>query len=317
MTPREPVPVERRPPPAAEHPSDHELESRASELVKALAFVCLLWLAATVPAGAHPGVGIVMDPRGNVFYTDLAHVWKIAPDGTRSIAVREVHTHELAIDAAGNLFGEDNEYLGGDRYRHRIWQRSPDGRVQDVIKWRDGFWRQYGFVRDRTGAMYWVQCPNRVCSIRKRTPDGRIVTLAPGARLTQNVPTVNWLTVAPDSSIYFPDGRDLRRLDPKGRLSTVVRNLAPRNPAGTSDLHALFGMWPDAAGNIYVANHAGRAVMRVTRTGHVTLVARSPAPWSPSGGLIARDGALWILEYSTANQARVRRVVPNGRSKVF
>ena len=27
---------------------------------------------------AHPGIGIVMDDDGNVFYTDLTHVWKIS-----------------------------------------------------------------------------------------------------------------------------------------------------------------------------------------------------------------------------------------------
>jgi hypothetical protein len=49
-------------------------------------------------AAAHPGIGIVMDSRGNVFYTDLSHVWKVEPGGAKSIAVRGVHTHELYID---------------------------------------------------------------------------------------------------------------------------------------------------------------------------------------------------------------------------
>ena len=37
---------------------------------------------------AHPGIGIVQDTQGNIFYTDLVHVWKISPDGERNIAVR-------------------------------------------------------------------------------------------------------------------------------------------------------------------------------------------------------------------------------------
>jgi hypothetical protein len=43
------------------------------------------------------------------------HVWRIAPDGRKSIAVRDVHSHELAIDATGALVGEDSEFLGGER----------------------------------------------------------------------------------------------------------------------------------------------------------------------------------------------------------
>ena len=60
-----------------------------------------LLLAFLAPAAhAHPGVGIVRDRAGNVYYTDLTHVWRIAPNGRKAIVVRNVHTHELAMDAA-------------------------------------------------------------------------------------------------------------------------------------------------------------------------------------------------------------------------
>src|SRR5687768_16174030 len=108
-------------------------------MMKTILAAFLLLLAAAVPARAHPGVGIVMDRQGYVFYTDLQHVWRIAPNGGKSIAVRDVHTHELSMDGAGNLFGEDSEYLGGDRWRTRVWRRAPDGRMTDVIPWTDGF----------------------------------------------------------------------------------------------------------------------------------------------------------------------------------
>ncbi len=287
--------------------------------MKHVAAAFLLVLLAAAPARAHPGVGIVMDRQGSVFYTDLVHVWRIAPDGSRSVAVRDVHTHELFVDAAGNLFGEDSRYLGGTRYRHRIWRRAPDGRITDVVPWREGFRRDYGFVRDRAGAMYWVQCPEGACAIRRRAPGGRTTTLAPGVRLTRNAAVVNWLAVAPDGTVYFPDGRDLRRLDARGRVATVAAGLAPRTPVqpGVGELHALLGMWPDARGNVYVANFAGRSVARVTPEGRVATVARTPAPWSPSGVLVAPGGDLWLLEYSLTNQARVRRIAPSGRVTVF
>ncbi|HEX2081377.1 MAG TPA: hypothetical protein VHG08_26975 [Longimicrobium sp.] len=272
--------------------------------MKALPLACALLLAAVVPARAHPGVGIVMDRRGNVFYTDLHHVWRIAPDGRRSIAVRDVHTHELAIDSAGNLFGEDNRYLGGDRYRHRIWRRTPDGRVTDVVPWRDGFWPEYGFVRDRAGAMYWVQCPERVCTIRRRGPDGRTGIVAPGARFNHSI---QWIAAGPDGSLYVVDGPDLRRVTREGRLATVARGLGEH----------LMGLWPDGRGSVYVAVYGARAVLRVGSDGRVTTVARTPAPWGPSGVTMAPNGDLWILEYSTSNEARVRRVAANGRVTVF
>lgn len=267
--------------------------------------VCLLLFVASAAAWAHPGVGIVMDRSGSVFYTDLAHVWRIAPDGRKSIAVRDVHTHELAIDGEGNLFGEDSEYLGADRYRHRVWRRSPEGRLFDVVPWSDGFWRQYGFIRDRAGAMYWVQCPDRVCVIRKRTPDGRTTTVAPNERFNNYI---NWIAAGPEGSLYVVDGQDLRRVSREGRITTVARNL------GTH----LMGLWSDdARKSVYVAVYGRNAVLLVGPDGRSKTVARTDPPWAPSGVTVAPNGDLWILEYSTSNEARVRRVARNGRSRIF
>jgi DNA-binding beta-propeller fold protein YncE len=268
-------------------------------------FIYLLLLVPAIPASAHPGVGIVMDRQGNVFYTDLVHVWRIAPNGRKSIVVRNVHTHELGLDSAGNLFGEDSRYEGGDRYRHRIWKRSPNGRITDVVPWHAGFWSEFGLVRDRVGTMYWVRCPERTtCTIRKRTPDGRITTVAPGLRFNTRI---NWIAAGPDGSLYVVDGRDLRRITREGRVTTIAHNLGP----------AVMGLWPDAQNNVYVAVYGNRAVMRVSQNGRAVTVARTPDPWGPSGMLVAPNGDLWILEYSTSNQARVRRVAVNGQISVF
>jgi hypothetical protein len=58
---------------------------------------------------AHPGVGIVKDSKGNIYYTDLKQVWKIT-NGKRAVVVPDVHTHELYIDVNDNLFGEGGYY---------------------------------------------------------------------------------------------------------------------------------------------------------------------------------------------------------------
>ena len=92
-------------------------------------------LSIAVPAVAHPPVSVVIDRSGNVFYSDLAQVWRVAPDGTKSVAVPDVHTHELALDAAGNLYGERAEYSGEatNLYHFSIWLRATDGRLTTVV----------------------------------------------------------------------------------------------------------------------------------------------------------------------------------------
>jgi hypothetical protein len=82
------------------------------DAMKSLSGLLLLVLL-SLPVMAHPGVGIVQDSRGNVFLTDLKQVWKIAPDGQRSVAVPNVHTHELILDKDDNLYGEHLWYEGG------------------------------------------------------------------------------------------------------------------------------------------------------------------------------------------------------------
>jgi hypothetical protein len=91
--------------------------------------IILAALVLPAAAMAHPGVGIVEDSAGNVFYTDLAQVWRIAPDGTKTVAVPKVHTHELAIDADNTLYGEHLWYNGetANTWGHRVWKRAPDG----------------------------------------------------------------------------------------------------------------------------------------------------------------------------------------------
>jgi len=265
---------------------------------------------------AHPGVGIVRDSRGNVFYTDLAQVWKIAPDGRKTVAVRSVHAHELCLDARDNLYGEHLWYEGEatDKWGHRVWRRDPDGAVTDVVPAREGFRTDYSFVRDAAGNMYWVDrgAPARVV---KRAPEGGVSTVA----LCPDCRDVRWMTAAADGTVYFIDAGDLREVSPAGTLRTVVRRLARRSwsQPQVPERHALMGLWTDAERNVYVAGYGAREALRVAPDGRVTVVARSRFPWSPTGGMVAGNGDLWLLETSVTNTVRVRRIARTGRVTVF
>ncbi|MFL6261222.1 MAG: hypothetical protein ACJ76Y_16100 [Thermoanaerobaculia bacterium] len=274
------------------------------------------WLALAGSAAAHPGVGIVMDRRGNVFYTDLTQVWKISPQGRKSIAVRNVHTHELCLDAGDNLYGEHLWYEGEatDRWGHRVWRLGRDGTLTDVIPPRQGFLRDYSFVRDAAGNMYWADRGPRTV-IRKRTPDGTISTLA----TCPNCRNVSWMTATADGTVRFVDTGDLLEVSPAGALRTVAKNLQERllTQPQVNEPHLLMGLWTEAARNTYVAVYGARLVKKVTPAGQVQVVARSPFPWSPTGGLVAPNGDLWLLECSYTNAVRVRRIGRDGSVTVF
>jgi streptogramin lyase len=258
-----------------------------------------------------------MDSRGNVYYSDLARVWKISSDGRKSVAVDGVHTHELSLDSQGNLYGEHLWYEGEatKRWGHRVWRRSPDGSVTDVYQARPGFRTDYSFVRDAAGSMYWTERERSPTLFRKRTVGEAVSTVAECPRCLD----VRWMTAAPDGTLYFVDGRDLYEISPAGAVRLRARGLGRstllRPQAGGR--HVVMGLWTDAARNVYAAVYGTGEVKRITPDGRVTVVTRSPLPWSPSGGMVGPDGSLWILEYSITNAVRLRRIDRTGRVAVF
>lgn len=278
--------------------------------------VFLVLLSYVAPALAHPGVGIVQDSRGNVYFTDLKQVWKITPDGKQSVAVSKVHTHELYVDRDDNIYGEHLWYEGGTKtWRHRVWQLKPDGTVVDIIPSTEGFRTEYSFVRDRQGVMFWVD--HDETNVIKRMPkDGKPMTHYSG-----DLRQVSRMTATADGTIFLMDSGDLRRVATDGKISTVVARLSGQEnpPENVSDVNYHMGLWTDNDGSVYVAVAAEQLVVRVTEEGEVSVIAQTRDPWSPSGGMIDMDGNLWLLEFDTNDTARVRRIDKDGRDtdKVF
>jgi hypothetical protein len=253
----------------------------------------ILFFLAAAPLLAHPAVSVVIDARGNIFYSDLERVWMQLPNGTRQVAVPNVHTHELAIDAAGNVYGEHLWYEGDatKKWGHYVWRRAPNGRIDKVIPPTEGFLEHdnYSFVRDAAAAMYWVDREHN--AVKKRLPDGRVVVVA-----RHVFEDARWMTVTPDGDAYIVDFHDLLRVSRDGHLSVVARNLSSLG----GGRHAIMGLWTDRAGNVYLAVTADHAIKRVTPDGKVSTVLRGT---SATGGTFAPNGDLWLLEND-----RVRKV---------
>jgi hypothetical protein len=257
-------------------------------------------------AHAHPGVGIVQDREGNIFYTDLKQVWKLTREGQSSIVVPRVHTHELCLDTDNNLYGEHLWYEGDvtKKWGHRVWRLSNEGQLSDVIPAREGFLNDYSFVRDRAGNMYWSDLSDKTI-IRRRSWDGSI---EPHAKA--DFQDVRWMTATKEGILYLIDSGNLRRVSPDGKVTTVATSLSAQHPppAVTSERHYHMGLWTNAKGDVYVAVARERLVLKIEPDGKSSVAARSPRGWSPSGGMFAKDGSLWLLEYDASNAVRIRLV---------
>jgi sugar lactone lactonase YvrE len=282
----------------------------------------LVALALAAPAvSAHPGIGIVVDSRGNVFYTDLKQVWRIAPDGTRSVAVPGVHTHELYLDLEDNVFGQHLWYEGeaSDTWGHRVWKLSRDGKLEDVIPATRGFLERYSFVRDRQGNMYWAgdgegDASDRVW-IQKLAPDGTLTRLAGGEAgradgigAAAQFEDLRWISATPEGVVHAIDAGRLRRIAPDGTVTTLASLAEGGLGLLGGKKHRLFGLCADPAGNVYVANLWKERVERVTPKGEVTVFAEGCAP---TGVTLSPAGDVYVLEGGDEG-ARVRRFRPDG-----
>jgi hypothetical protein len=277
----------------------------------------IILLLGFTPLVSHPGIGIVMDSKGNIFYTDLKHVWKLTPDGAKSIAVRDVHTHELYIDPDDYLFGEHLWYEGErtNRWGHRVWRLSPDGALTDIIPARHGLREDYSdffFVRDQYGTMYWAD-RKEPAVIRKRSTDGTESVLA-----REHFRDVRWMTVTPAGIVFLIDRHDLIRISPDGTTRTVARNIADRRRSFFFyNEHAVMGLCTDREENVYAAVMADGLVRKIRPDGHIEVATRSESPWSPTSLLVAPNGDLLVLEYTGGTTARVRRIDKRGTSIVY
>jgi hypothetical protein len=274
----------------------------------------LVVLAPGAAAQAHPGVAIVADSRGNIFFTDLKQVWKITPDGKQTVAVPAVHSHELCLDANDNLYGEHYWYdAKAEKWLRRVWCLRREGTLTEVLPAREGYLRDYSFARDPTGNMYWFDRSDKPV-LMKRAPDGNNTRYADA-----EFRRPEWIAVAPDGSLFLMDGGDLRRVSPAGQVSTVAAKLSGQKtpPDDVSDQNYHMGLWTDAEGGVYVAVARERLILRVGKDGKPEVVARSGEWWSPSGGTFDHDGNLWLLEFDSRNAVRARRIDRKGHERIF
>ena len=266
---------------------------------------------------AHPGIGIVMDNDGNVFYTDLTHVWKITPDGNHSIAVRNVHTHELYLDSNGDLYGEHEWYEGEatDKWGNYVWCLSKDGVFEKVIPDVEGFLDNTTLNRDLEGNSYWAKKVREGEVLMKQTPNGQNIEFS-----NHQFNDVRWMHYSEnDKNLYVVDHLAVKRVNASGFVTVVSNELKEDKSLfnRVSDRHYVYGLWTDSDGNVFVALYGAGKVKKISPGDDDTTIYNSKWGWSPCGGLIDKNGIFWIMEFSRFNKTRVRKVIPNGEDIVY
>jgi hypothetical protein len=297
---------------------------RALSLLAAI----LLTLVASA-ASAHPTWGIAADAWGQVWFSQLESVWKIDREGHLQLvrpAVSGRHVHELRLDPAGNLIGEEQSYDSGTQLYHAgIWEVTPAGAQHYLLAPATSPPLGFGIWSDRAGNRYQVQWNDnqrRNLLVFRRAADGRSTRLLGSDDQAAGYhPSVLYnsggFAIAGDGTAYFTDRASLYAIDPAGgvrRLATLCED-APKErcnrPAN------LRGLALGLGGSLYVADAAGRRVLRREADGRFRPLLASEAGWSPHGVALSAD-ALFVLEYTDHRDGRpdlvrVRKLVRDGR----
>ncbi|MBI3481746.1 MAG: hypothetical protein HY015_02000 [Bacteroidetes bacterium] len=264
----------------------------------------------------HPSVSIIMDSKGNVYYSDLKQVWKISTNGKKTIVVNGVHTHELFLDEADNLYGEHLWYNGekANTWGYYVWKLSPDGKLEKIIPPTEGFPNNYSFVRDKNGNMYLADRESKCQKVVRISKDG--TKTKPGDHCLENI---RWMVCDAEGIVYLIDLHDLKKVDQQGYVKTLAKDLPDKkfSQLFVDPPHYLSGLSLDKQENIYVADYSGRQVKKVTPTKQVSVFAETKIPWSPTGSLLAPNGDFWILENSMTNDVRVERITKNGKRIIY
>ena len=144
----------------------------------------------------------------------------------------------------------------------------------------------------------------------KKTKNGEIRKLAEG-----KFGFIRWLTCTKNGSLYFTENNKLHRLSPDGnsdsyRMETLANNIGSKSTdfSMMGRNYDSYGIWTDAAGNIYLAMINSKKVIRIGADGNPQTILASNSLWTVCSGIFDNNGNMWVLENSLSNEVRARKI---------
>jgi len=253
---------------------------------------------------AHPSWGIVVDSHRNIYFADIVHngrgsVWKLSHDGKLSLLLSDFHAHNVCLDNKGRLVTAHGE---GD---HTMLRLEADGTFDTLVRTQDH------------NAFFGGNC--------SYTPQGNIIfgidnhiwRLDPaGDKYKVSNHYFKWnqsLYADDEGNIYAPDIGDgkgqLVRIDNAGNAEVIANKLItkldrPYEPH--NDI--LLGVTKGCDGLIYIAEMAGKRIIKINDNEHTSTFYTSTGHWFPTGvDFFAGDA--YILEYKDSSGISGPRIV--------
>src|SRR6267142_2869206 len=298
-----------------------------------LAIICLFFLLAR-SIEAHPASGIVVDQKGNVYFSDLETVWKVDAAGKLLVfrpGVNGRHVHELAIDEQDNIYGADISYES-PKWISDVWKMTPEGRLTYLLEPTANPPRGMSIWRDHDGNMYRVDQNNHTKTqtlLLRRTPEGNVTTLAgsayghlDGKGAAARFGSVGGIAFGFDGSLYLTDEDSVRKVAMDGTVSTIASKLTvptekDKQPLFGGSHVTLAGLTVASDGSVFLADAGNRRLLKVSGAGKVDVVLRSEPPYFPNGAVATASGDVYVLEVgltlpNISSGPRIRKLSPDG-----
>lgn len=277
------------------------------------------------PAAPAPS-GIVANAEGTLYFVDsfTSTVWRLKPGKVLTPFITGRNGRALQMDAEGNIYGTHEDESG----MVMIWRADCNGVVSEVSR-TDVPEYGHAFVVEgdgdviassgsgkRTGVRLW-----RGMQHERQLLAGGDMGFRDGAGSEAQFFPIGSMTRTHNGELLVTSGPTIRRVAADGSVRTVAsgeRLLQTRNAflsrlLGDVQGH-LTGIAVGVHGEIYVANSARDAVVRINPDGSADEVVTSDGGWTPTG-VATSNGSLYILEYGPG--VRVRRIDESGTLSVI
>jgi hypothetical protein len=313
---------------------------------RSLWFLILVVCAVVTPAAwSHPGTGIVVDAKGQIYfvYGIRNRILRMDPAGKLATLVEGTdrkklsNPHHLVVDKDGNLYSVGDSDGG-------VWKMTPEGKSTQAYPLRDG--SGIGFIGaggdpftvDSEGNIYCIHYRQfKFCQLLKVGSDGRLSSLAGGdwgyadgkgaQAQFRNLHGTGFAWAGQGALLLTDNGSSVRRVSPDGTVTTVAgakEGGFADGPAKEARFRGAMGLAVDARGNIFVADAGNRRVRKITPDGKVSTLAGSgkrggddgPALEAsfedPTGVAVAGDGTVYVLDF-VGDDPRVRKLGSDGK----
>ncbi len=270
-------------------------------------------------AWAHPGWGIEVSEDGDVYFTDLVHVWIIDASGQTRIHVKDVHSHDLKLSADGHLYGSHEWYdASTEQFKRSYWVVDAAGKKHTIkpqqalpylgIKLNN----QHVMPHSNLHEKYTEFLPEAAGASLYRMPMGAVDGDISLARFGVFADWSTWGT-----QVFITSGSQIRRIDANNQVNTTLGKQQGFTYKDDT-FSQLLGIDADSDGNLYVADFDRREFLKIENDG-VSVVEQSGWSWA-AAGVNHHNNKLYLLEASRlplSGAVRVRVVNDNGDSSVL